>query len=1167
MKWSIIFLVAAGLLSCAHASQDCLVGNLLVLENLIVSKSVESSCSSSELEVSCFCNGDKCNKVELEENIPIGIMRSVSKIIETANQLMCYSGLHSVSPSNTISIGAQIACDGQCASFSGFVNGNITTSYKCVPNSICDSFGLHNSCQHNGTFTVCCCNNANNCNIASTGIILPPPQKTTDFPIACHSGVYVNGIAITPVTLEVCQGQCSSTSLNSSADGVVASATYYGCDATPVCQQLNMNNLCSTVSPGVQGCCCNTDVCLDPALNKTAPAVVRTCFTGVYEQGRGIGSEMICEGSCFSMSSLINDDPVTILGCIETKFCRQLELYNECNTVAADRDITSCCCDNYNNCNIDFAGLQGKINVILPASSLRDYPISCYNGLFINNAPASVIGWQSCTGIKDSCRRLYEDRAITFCCCNNVDNCNVQNTDIIPPPLTPSDDSIVCYSGLYVDGSPLSTSSDTKEVCQGRCTSIQYTSAIQGQIHIAKLYSCSPKTICEELDIKNGCYALTPGVVECCCDSDLCMDPTKNRTIPYTPQKCFSGIYAQEKSNGSEVLCDGSCASISTTVNNDPVTLFECVHPKYCQQLELDNSCETLFGDKKTCCCDNYDNCNVDLAGLTGKIDTSQPIANLSNIPISCYSGLFVNGQPMSTLGWQLCFGECASVTFTTTNFDAPMNTTSYFCDQTNCNRLGLSNTCFSIQQGLTGCCCSDNACLVPNVTPTPRLTTISTSTVSLVTSSSSPTFSPISSSTLPFASTSTLTTQPPTPAHPLNCFVGIQSTYDALSLGSQIACDGQCASFNGVVGGYNVTTYHCLSIQVCDSLKITNNCANLVGYGKLIGCCCNSSDNCNVKDPNFKPKPPVIPAVPVSCYQGLVLDGQKNYLTIQECNGYCASLTVTTSGQKQNHISTLYTCDSTSICQYLNLTNGCYTLQSGLSGCCCNTDGCLNPYTDSWPGPVNCYVGVYASDNKTNYGATVPCDGYCGSMEITIENTFYKSYHCVPRSVCKSLNLVNKKNPISTDKNVTGYCCTAGSNCHVTEPAVNTTNLISPEIAHPNLIACRSSIYLNEVAITQDSYSLCHGQCATVSYTSLFNSSKSILTLYTCDTTSVCDSFGLSNSCSEKTSGFSGCCCTTNNCVGPHVSPTPPSGSSFGISIFIVVIVNVLFFTINNSF
>ena len=62
------------------------------------------------------------------------------------------------------------------------------------------------------------------------------------------------------------------------------------------------------------------------------------------------------------------------------------------------------------------------------------------------------------------------------------------------------------------------------------------------------------------------------------------------------------------------------------------------------------------------------------------------------------------------------------------------------------------------------------------------------------------------------------------------------------------------------------------------------------------------------------------------------------NYFSLSVCNGQCASVQVsgTYNGQLQN--ATLYTCDPSSVCAALQMTNNCSSPEPGLTGCCCDT-------------------------------------------------------------------------------------------------------------------------------------------------------------------------------------------------------------------------------------
>ncbi|EFP11146.1 hypothetical protein CRE_31123 [Caenorhabditis remanei] len=1006
---------------------------------------VHNNCASPEAGVTaCCCDSDAC----LDPNR--------GKVVPTP-PLKCYVGLYSTSVPS-LQTGAEQLCDGKCASVNARVANDNVTLFACVPHTLCRSLELYDTCArmepYYPEFRACCCDNADNCNVALThlnGVINTtiPLTPLNDAPISCYSGLFINGSAYSSAGWQTCQGECVSVSLTSQFNGMVGTAALYTCDPSRVCRNLKMNNKCTTLENGVTGCCCNTNACIDPTVYPArTPGNQLMCYAGLSStfQVNGsaiqVGAQVACNGQCSSLSGIVNGYTVNTYHCVPNSICNSLELYDNCKTV-------------------------------------------------------------------------WNDNQVNACCCNNANNCNIANTTITPPPPpTTVDYAIACYTGLYVNG--VASTPITLGACQGQCASISLNTTIAGVPNTAVLYGCDPTAVCQQLNMNNACATPEPGVTGCCCNTDLCLDPTKNKTVPAGFRKCFAGIYAQGKATGSEISCPGKCASVGATVNGDAVNVFGCVPTQFCRQLELYDACNTITVDRDVtgCCCDNYDNCNVDLAKLTGKIDTSQNATNMRDYPITCFSGLFVNDQPVSVAGWQACQGECASATLTTMYNGAMTNATIYTCDPVStCWQLGLNNNCTTVEPGLSGCCCATDACLDPTVSP------------------------------------------PRTP-HPLKCYVGLQSTFNSLSLGAETYCTGQCASLSGIVGGYNVTTYHCVADNICKALEMKDGCRRLWNDRELTACCCNNADNCNLKDPSVTPGPPVLPDFPTACYQGLIVNGNPyTPLTLQGCYGDCATITISTNISQQSHTATLYTCDPTSVCQQLNMSNACHTIEPGVSGCCCDTDGCLNPYTNTWPGPLNCYVGVYTSDGKVNAGATVPCDGYCGSLETTVNKVLYKSYHCVPKPICKSLGLNNQRKSISTDKDITGYCCTTGSNCHVTESAVNVTNVVAPPTGNPNPIACRSSIYLNGAAVTADTFSACYGQCATVSYSAQYNGTGNVLTLYTCDPTAVCSALSLSDSCASIDGGLSGCCCNTDNCVGPNVSPTPPGGSGSSITFSILAL------------
>ncbi|CAB3396984.1 unnamed protein product [Caenorhabditis bovis] len=1012
--------------------------------------SLYNDCATVEKGVTgCCCNTDACLDPLRGKTVP-------------TPPLKCYVGFYS----NKINTGAEILCDGKCASVNARLNDDNATLFACVPHKLCRSLELYDECRSMAPwypeFKACCCDNLDNCNVKMSHLngkinTTIPLSPLNDFPISCYSGLFINGSAYSDNGWQICDGDCVSVSFTSTFNGALGVASLYTCDPSRVCRNLGLKNNCSTLENGVSGCCCDSAGCIDPTkYPPKTPGNPLYCYAGIQSDylvnGKplSVGAEILCDGKCSSLSGIVNGNMVHSYHCVPSSVCRALELY-------------------------------------------------------------------------DDCKRVHEDRQIDACCCDNVNNCNIANTTIVPPvPQKTVDFAIACYSGLYVDGIPATPL--TLGSCEGQCASISINTTYNKNTKVATLYGCDPTSVCDTLGMKNSCASPEDGITGCCCNTDLCLDPPKNKTVPSGYRKCYNGIYFKGNATGAEMGCTGKCGSVSSTVNGDSVTIFSCVPTTFCRQLELYDECNTVKQDRDItgCCCDNYDNCNVDLAGLNGKIDTSGDIYNSRDYPIACYQGLFVGKQAIASAGWQACQGECASGSITTTINGHPTTATLYTCDAVStCWQMGMSNNCTNLEQGLSACCCSTDACLDPTVYP------------------------------------------PRTPTNPLKCYVGLQSTYQGgLSIGAETYCNGQCASITGIVGGENVTTYHCVADSVCKSLEIKDTCRVLWGDRSLTACCCNNADNCNLKDPNVKPGPPVLPDFPTACYSGLVVD-KKPYsaLSLGGCYGHCASISLATTYQGANHTATLYTCDPTQVCQQLNLTNSCQNVEPGVSACCCDTDGCINPYTNTFPGPLNCYVGLYTSDGKINTGGSVPCDGYCGSLETTVGTTLYKSYHCVPKSICTQFGLFNERRTISTDKDITGYCCTNGNNCNVLENAVNVTVAPAPT---GNPIACRSSIYLNGAPATGDTFTACYGQCASVTYATALNGANNTLTLYTCDPTSVCDSLKLSDSCATLDGGVSGCCCNTDNCVGPNIQPTPPTGYATTTSFSILSFLAAVYIAIN---
>ncbi|VDK77907.1 unnamed protein product [Cylicostephanus goldi] len=106
-----------------------------------------------------------------------------------------------------------------------------------------------------------------------------------------------------------------------------------------------------------------------------------------------------------------------------------------------------------------------------------------------------------------------------------------------------------------------------------------------------------------------------------------------------------------------------------------------------------------------------------------------------------------------------------------------------------------------------------------------------------------------------------------------LRCYVGIVTTYNNTSIGTEVFCDGSCGSISTQAGGYNFTTYNCFPTSFCDMANLTNTCAQIYVDRDLSGCCCNT-DNCNVQGTNINTTIPIAPPEePIACYSGISIN------------------------------------------------------------------------------------------------------------------------------------------------------------------------------------------------------------------------------------------------------------------------------------------------------
>ncbi|KHJ95883.1 ET module [Oesophagostomum dentatum] len=733
-------------------------------------------------------------------------------------------------------------------------------------------------------------------------------------------------------------------------------------------------------------------------LNTAANGLLK-CYVGIVTDYNttSIGTEVLCNGVCGSISSTAGGYNFTTYNCFPQSFCDTVNLtMNSCATLTLDRDLTGCCC-NTDNCNV--AGTN--INTTIPIAS-PEQPIACYSGIGINGVMQFGSDWIA---------------------------------------------------------------------CQGDCMSLTINSTMNGNPMVASIYACDPTSVCTALGIENRCHHIEPAVRGCCCTSDACINPTMDPPKePRGPLSCYVGLYSKAAniSAGQEVFCDGKCASLSSTVAGGDIVVFECTQSAVCQALGLYNDCQTITADRDItgCCCDNVNNCNA----ANYSLGSPRPRWE-GDFPVACFNGIRVNGNFVAPPSWSACFGDCASVMINTTMAMGPMSAEIFTCDPASvCNQLGMVNNCTTVEPGVSGCCCSYDACLDPTKYPNKY------------------------------------------PGSPLMCYVGFQSTYNGgMSVGSEVYCDGMCGALNTLVNGENVTTYMCTPRQICRQLELWDEWKRLPLDREVNALCCDNFNNCNVRDPTVNTSQPVRrrPEFPITCFSGIQVNGQ--WITMagwQSCNGDCASINITTAAMGLSHVLTLYTCDPTAVCASLNMTNTCAPVEPGVSGCCCNTNGCIDPTKYPPKTPANklqCYVGLYAAKANVNVGAEVYCSGKCAALTGTVNGDDVTSFHCVPNSICRSLELDDACMRIPGDRDVRACCCDNVNSCNVY--IANKTDIVipqpSPIMEYP--ISCWNGIYLNGAPLTEVGFQNCNGQCASITLNTTYNGAMQSASIYGCDPTSVC--------------------------------------------------------------
>ncbi|VDO53148.1 unnamed protein product [Haemonchus placei] len=985
-----------------------------------------SECHTVEPGLSgCCCNDDGCLSPKKSPN----------------NPLTCYVGI--LAPKAGVNVGDEVRCNGMCSSLNAMVNNDNVTTFQCVPTSVCKAFAADNGCSSikgDREVTGCCCDTSNGCNAAAynVGLTPPTPSPRPEFPISCWSGIYVNGQPLSPPSFQSCSGECASLTISTVFQGQNHTATMYTCDPSDVCKTLGIVNNCTDIEPGISTCCCNTDACLTPR----KPGKPLLCYVGLNAPlaGVNVGAEVACNGMCASLRGIVNGDNVTTFQCVPNQVCQRERLPGSAGVARGDSNLTR---------------------------RKPPTPNNLVSRTFLN---------------RDGCASLQGDREITGCCCDETDVSSSLIHPIVEFPIS-------CWTGIYVNGNPLTTAGFT--TCNGQCASVTLNTTLNGNFHTASIYMCDPTAVCRALNMTNRCDVIEPGVGGCCCDTDACIYPPKNRS-PGNPLMCYVGLYAPNAgvNVGGEVFCNGQCSTLTGIVNGDTITTFQCSPISICKSLEIDNACTTLPGDRaiSACCCDSSSNCNIEKLAIQMIIP---PRPSPPEVPISCWSGITVDGMPVTEAGFTTCYGECASITLQTTMNGQQHNASIFMCDPTAvCQALNMTNTCSTIEPGVSGCCCNTDACLAPWRSPTDQL----------------------------------------------YCYVGMHALKAGVNTGAEVPCNGRCSSLRAMINGDDVTTFQCMPTSACSYLGADFGCNRLQGDREVVACCCDYANACNVMNRTdiVIPTPSPIVETPISCWSGIYVHGTPiTSVGYSTCYGECASATLTTNINGEQHTAEIYTCDPTSVC---SMINNCMTVEPGVQACCCNTDACLTPKRVCYPSWITFFnvggevgIGLNQSDLTT-----LLLLGIVNGDNVT-------TFQCVPNTICRSLGIGQDSGgcvPLPGDREVSACCCSDQNSCNVYR--LNRTDITpatpSPVQEYP--ISCWTGIYLNGNALTSAGFSTCYGECASVSLQTTLNNQQHNATIYMCDPTSICQALNMSNTCATVEPGLSGCCCNDDACLTPTKSP-----------------------------
>ncbi|CAJ0939430.1 unnamed protein product, partial [Mesorhabditis belari] len=1024
--------------------------------------------------------------------------------------------------------GSAMPCDGSCASVEITVAGMYMTGYLCAPNNLCTSLDVKNSCaglagQHN--ILGCCCDNAINCNNRHN-LTVPPYTPPTKSPIACYSGLAVNGQLLTDANQYMaCQGDCGLFNFHTKTGDFDINVTMFSCDGVSVCDSLGLKDSCSSLGTVIDGCCCGFNDCLDISKRQVKPNHdTLKCFVGLGTSGllsSTYGDSESCSGQCSSVQTSVKGQNTWGFFCAPDALCDALNKTNGCQSVHDQNGkfVRTCCCSDANNCNLNNS-----------------------------NAPPAPTA--------------------------------------LPP--APASTPIACYSGISLNGQQLGPD-DAYSACFGECTSLSYWTRLFDNDYVATIFTCDPIQLCNHYAISGDCATILGGdstISGCCCDFDDCIDKKTGgiKKKQQDLQQCFVGL-ASEGSNvnmtyGQSLPCDGQCGLMASNFNGHEVYGFYCASNKFCNSLNLTNHCMKMFADGGTyleaCCCSNSDNCNLNNLDTPINPPPSLPPPSYHGAPITCFSGISINGvRTTAADSFQTCYGECFSMTYQLNLLGKNYAATLFTCDPSEmCDHFGISGSCATLlgEQGsnaISGCCCNWNDCLDWNGKPKSTNVTHRPDNLACVVGASYKSAGAdeqllgssmrcdgscisVETSVNNVYLTGYYCVEPslctkldmtnkcnallgdqyakgcccdtgdncnnvnnldvhqytPPMDPPLACYSGLSINGAMQSdANSYMACQGKCGllSFTTVVGdkSYDFTLFGCEPVDVCDQLGLKDSCNKIVN-GMIQGCCCGWSDCIDREHKSVKPSRDTL-----QCFSGIATEGSQYNSTIgtaQACDGQCASI----ASSINNQATWVFFCASNKLCDALNMTNHCDTLftdnQDYLEACCCNDDDQCNvnnahvdpaptlPPPPSGVPPITCYNGLSINGNLLTAGNSYQaCFGDCSA--ITYHSVFLgKSvtttvYACDPASLCSQLGMDSKCANIqsgNTSTTLYGCCCTYNdcidlSNGMLKDPASSTTTTTT----------------------------LGTGPTTTTTLGSNFAA-----TMFTCDSVSLCPILGINDAC-----------------------------------------------------